>query len=732
MSHYLPKPDSRLARSITVLVVACAASVSLLLTDASGGKNRGPTSAGASHPLLGITGDLARFKRQTGQDSSVDEAFLGWGQGLSWGAPFAALFPIFAPIPMIHLGTKGENTLETITPGGIASGTGDAYLIALNDAISVWGKAIYVRPMAEMNNANNFYAGYAASGQPRDATHSPANYRKAFARIYLILHGGSRSMIDARLKALGMAPLRSAGDLLANPFPTLRVVWSPLAASNPRVPGNAAEMYYPGRNYVDVEGGDIYDEQLTDTAPWAGLESLYKNAVARGKPFSVPEWGLANIDDAAFVRHMCTFLKTHKPAETAVFYESRPGSTYDLEPKPNSLQAYRLCITPLAGAYPDWAATNAPGGGARLIVLDLQPNPASGASPLAVQFSIKAELSVPIVHWEVLFGDGAEIDGPGPPPATLPHSYTRDGLYHAALFVFRGPPFTPEAAPFFTSADVSAGTRPTPLVSFVPTPATGPVPLSVSLQTDLALPTTVSSWTMIFGDGYSRRGSGRPAHFDGHTFTTAGTYAVLLIVDTTGGARYIAVARITAGGPGGTTTTTTTPTTTPAPPATGTPKGRVLVNGKLFTGGRIPYHSTIDVSNGSLVLKTDTGQLNLYGASGLPAKFQLLRSTDRHKPIVELLLVGGDFSSCGKRKKSSALATVPSHKPIRQLWGDGKGRFQSKGRYAAATVRGTIWLTVDRCDGTLITVKRGVIEVRDVKLKTLITVKAGHSYLAKS
>ena len=30
-----------------------------------------------------------------------------------------------------------------------------------------------------------------------------------------------------------------------------------------------------------------------------------------------------------------------------------------------------------------------------------------------------------------------------------------------------------------------------------------------------------------------------------------------------------------------------------------------------------------------------------------------------------------------------------------------KGKFRTKGRYAAATVRGTKWTIADRCDGTL-------------------------------
>jgi hypothetical protein len=41
-------------------------------------------------------------------------------------------------------------------------------------------------------------------------------------------------------------------------------------------------------------------------------------------------------------------------------------------------------------------------------------------------------------------------------------------------------------------------------------------------------------------------------------------------------------------------------------------------------------------------------------------------------------------------------------------------------------------LTADRCDGTLTTVKRGVVSVRDFKRKKTITVRAGHSYLARA
>ena len=51
---------------------------------------------------------------------------------------------------------------------------------------------------------------------------------------------------------------------------------------------------------------------------------------------------------------MCTFLKTHS-VEEAGYYESRPGSILDLQPKPKSLAVYRACVVPLAGPLPFWA-----------------------------------------------------------------------------------------------------------------------------------------------------------------------------------------------------------------------------------------------------------------------------------------------------------------------------------------------------------------------------------------
>ena len=95
--------------------------------------------------------------------------------------------------------------------------------------------------------------------------------------------------------------------------------------------------------------------------------------------------------------------------------------------------------------------------------------------------------------------------------------------------------------------------------------------------------------------------------------------------------------------------------------------------------------------------------------------------------VVELRLIGGNFRACAKR---ALLAAGKGSKPVRRLWGKGKGRFRTRGRYAAAAIRGTWWLTADYCSRTLISVKQGTVTVRDLVKRKTVTVAAGKSYSA--
>jgi hypothetical protein len=100
--------------------------------------------------------------------------------------------------------------------------------------------------------------------------------------------------------------------------------------------------------------------------------------------------------------------------------------------------------------------------------------------------------------------------------------------------------------------------------------------------------------------------------------------------------------------------------------------------------------------------------------------------------VTQIRLAGGNPSVCSESAKPPAQRRALSHRVLRLLGASGHGKFQTRGRYAAATVRGTIWTTTDYCDGTRVSVQRGVVAVQDFVRHTTVTVTAGHSYFAKA
>ena len=144
-------------------------------------------------------------------------------------------------------------------------------------------------------------------------------------------------------------------------------------------------------------------------------------------------------------------------------------------------------------------------------------------------------------------------------------------------------------------------------------------------------------------------------------------------------------------------------------------------------GQAIPPGTVVDVSNGAGIELTDSkgDELVLYGErDGVPSVFVVQKPVGG---ITELRLTGGDFKACAKR----ALQAAKAKKPVQRLWAKGKGKFATRGRYASTSIRGTWWLTADFCDRTLVSVKQGVVAVRDLVKKKTVVVKAGGSYSAK-
>jgi hypothetical protein len=160
---------------------------------------------------------------------------------------------------------------------------------------------------------------------------------------------------------------------------------------------------------------------------------------------------------------------------------------------------------------------------------------------------------------------------------------------------------------------------------------------------------------------------------------------------------------------------------------------------RLLGAETIPVGATLDATHGRVKVRSaaDTKAKKLQSGQFFRGRFAIRQSRIKKrskKLITELRLTGSSFKKTCKPKAKASISAKKkkSKKRVRRLFGNAKGSFRTSGRNAAATVRGTRWGVQDRCDGTLVTVQRGRVEVRDkVKRKTVI-VRTGHTYLARS
>lgn len=150
----------------------------------------------------------------------------------------------------------------------------------------------------------------------------------------------------------------------------------------------------------------------------------------------------------------------------------------------------------------------------------------------------------------------------------------------------------------------------------------------------------------------------------------------------------------------------------------------------------IPVGSLIDTTHGRVDLRAAPPPVaGAVGASTAAARVQDAQFYDGafrvtqspSSPVAQIRLAGGRFAACAAPSGDAVPHTKLPHKVLRLLWASGPGEFRTDGRYSAATVRGTKWLTEDFCDGTLVRVSRGVVVVEDLATHATVTVRADHS-----
>ena len=147
---------------------------------------------------------------------------------------------------------------------------------------------------------------------------------------------------------------------------------------------------------------------------------------------------------------------------------------------------------------------------------------------------------------------------------------------------------------------------------------------------------------------------------------------------------------------------------------------------RVLTGDRqIPVGSQVDTTGGRIRLISAGGRAGTtQTADFYDGRFEI-RQTARSRGLTELKLTGRRpalrWPSLDRRGGAQP----------RRLWGDGKGRFRTRGQRSTATVRGTKWFVADRCAGTFTRVARGKVRVRTLCASARSPPCAPGHYLAR-
>jgi Ca2+-binding RTX toxin-like protein len=163
----------------------------------------------------------------------------------------------------------------------------------------------------------------------------------------------------------------------------------------------------------------------------------------------------------------------------------------------------------------------------------------------------------------------------------------------------------------------------------------------------------------------------------------------------------------------------------------GTPVGDRLYQ-KLTGSLKIPTGSKIDAAHASVrvtIASTAKGGRQVTSVSGGPLKVDL----GRRSTVYRFAVAPQRCSRSGPRAPADARAPeiVVRTQKRKRARAARQPQTVVKGKHSAASSPGTAWITEERCNGTFTRVLSGVVRVHDKTRDRDVTVRAGHSYLAR-
>lgn len=291
------------------------------------------------------TGDnsgFRNFQRQVGAHPPVQQEFFHWDTSLT-ASGAVKRWKGADTLGMVSLSTKlPANGKPQIPTKGIARGNGDRYILRYNEVLGKLRHPTYIRLMPEMNGYWNPYSAYNADGSSRGKWHSTRAFRRAWKRFVIITRGGTRATINKKLRNNNMAriyraksnrdPIYRRKDVpkrLAKP--KVAFLWVPQTIASPNVRGNQPRRYWPGRNFVDWVGVDIFSKYQ---GAFDEMEAFYHRY--SGFPFMIGEWSPWDGDPGgAFTDRLLTWAENHRRVRMVMYYRSVSVNTiYDIDQYP--------------------------------------------------------------------------------------------------------------------------------------------------------------------------------------------------------------------------------------------------------------------------------------------------------------------------------------------------------------------------------------------------------------
>ena len=155
-----------------------------------------------------------------------------------------------------------------------------------------------------------------------------------------------------------------------------------------------------------------------------------------------------------------------------------------------------------------------------------------------------------------------------------------------------------------------------------------------------------------------------------------------------------------------------------------------------LTGFRqVPLGCLVNARNGVVDLTASRGSSGVLQGGHFWGGMFVTHQEEGDEKAVELTLAGRRMCERrgGQPGGGAAASRAGGRRGGRKLWGSGKGNFKTSGSYGSATVRGTTWLVIDRCDAsTLFKVREGTVWVHDSVKETNVVLTTGQQYLAKA